>query len=178
MASVIALIGGRGSGKSTIGARLAESLGRPFVDLDERALALTGASTIRDVFARSGEAAWRQAEAQALAAVLDTPGVVLATGGGVPCVDPVRYVLRAARQEGRIHTIWLKCDGRELARRLTLDEGDRPSLTGDEVASEAVAMAAARADAYEAAADVVVDGGGSLEEVLEAVGLAVEAMDS
>ena len=62
-ASIVVLIGLRGAGKTTLGKALAVALSRDFEDLDELALASTSASTVTELFAREGEAAWRALEA-------------------------------------------------------------------------------------------------------------------
>jgi thiamine-phosphate diphosphorylase len=75
------LVGFMGSGKTTIGQKMADRLGVPFVDLDaeiERASGLT----VRALFEASGEAAFRQKEAVFLAGTESLPSGVIATGGG------------------------------------------------------------------------------------------------
>jgi shikimate kinase len=167
--SVILLIGARGSGKTAVGSVLATLLGRPLVDLDEAALALTGLERVSDVFEQAGEHAWRQAEAAALEDAIRTPRAIIATGGGVPCVDPPRVVLQRARGEGGVTTVWLRCTPEVLAARLAVDLGDRPSLTGGDPVQESVGVAESRASLYAAAADLEVDGDGSIAEVAEAI---------
>src|SRR4051812_8462078 len=78
------LVGMMGSGKSTVGKRLAARLDRPFVDLDERIETEAGRS-IGDIFERDGEPAFRALESRVLARVADGPDAVVATGGGAPC---------------------------------------------------------------------------------------------
>ncbi|MDP7029903.1 MAG: shikimate kinase [Phycisphaerales bacterium] len=164
----IALIGARGSGKSTVGSEAARTLGRPFVDLDAMALAITGADSVTAVFEQAGVHAWRQAEAAALEAVRAS-GAVIATGGGVPAVDPPRHVLEAARGSGEIETLWLRCSIETLQRRLRADPGDRPSLTGEDPVLEASAVAASRAEDYRRMADGVIDADGDVGSVVQAV---------
>ena len=68
-ATVVCLAGFMGSGKSTVGARLAQQLGWRFVDLDERIEHAAGV-TIPQFFERHGEPAFRQLEADQLRAAL------------------------------------------------------------------------------------------------------------
>lgn len=82
----VVLVGFMASGKTTLGARVAELLGRPFVDVDDRIEALAGAG-IDEVFARQGEARFREFESAALRQVLGGPPAVIATGGGAPMDD-------------------------------------------------------------------------------------------
>jgi shikimate kinase len=81
----IALVGPMGSGKTTVGQRLAAALGRPFVDLDAWIVAHAGLS-IPEIFAKQGEMAFRRLELEALVSVAQDDalcGCVCATGGGV-----------------------------------------------------------------------------------------------
>ncbi len=78
---VIVLVGLMGSGKSSVGRRLAARLGLSFTDADAEIEAAAGCS-IPDIFALHGEAAFREGERRVIARLLGTPGLVLATGGG------------------------------------------------------------------------------------------------
>ena len=69
-------------GKSSVGRALAVKLNRRFVDLDELIEKAAG-MRVRDIFSRKGEPYFRQLEKQTLAKVLQQPGQVIATGGGV-----------------------------------------------------------------------------------------------
>ncbi|MDP6479598.1 MAG: shikimate kinase [Phycisphaerales bacterium] len=158
--AAVVLIGARGSGKTTVGRVLADEIEVDFIDLDERALALSGEPSVRDVFEHRGESAWRQAEAAAFASALDGPPSVIATGGGMACIDPPRAVLRAAASKDTIEIIWLRCDGQTLKARLETDPGDRPSLTGQDPIEEAIEVAASRAQAYESIATHIIDATG------------------
>lgn len=83
----MALVGYMGSGKSTVGRMLSRGLGWRLVDLD-REVRRRESRSIPEIFARSGEAHFREVEHQALAdAVGGDPEVVISCGGGV-VVDP------------------------------------------------------------------------------------------
>ena len=76
----IVLIGMPGSGKSTIGKALAEKLGRYFIDTDDVITEKHG--VISDIFAKNGEAYFRDIETEAVKATAKNGGIVIATGGG------------------------------------------------------------------------------------------------
>ena len=83
----LTLIGFMGSGKSTVGKKLAERLGRPFVDTDVEVEKRLG-MPVREVFDTLGESAFREAEQDALSEALrPNAPIVLATGGGTPCAE-------------------------------------------------------------------------------------------
>ena len=77
----IYLTGFMGCGKTTVGRLLARRLGAPFVDLDDEVERRAG-MTVREIFERQGEPAFRQMEAEALRGTLALPDVVVAMGGG------------------------------------------------------------------------------------------------
>lgn len=80
-AANICLIGMPGAGKSTVGRRVAETLKRPFVDMDAEIVERIG-MPIPQFFAQKGEAAFRDLETEVLASFADRHGLVIATGGG------------------------------------------------------------------------------------------------
>jgi len=97
------LIGFMGSGKSAVGQALAGRLGWSFVDTDEQVEQRAGRS-IAEIFANSGESAFRELEWQVLCEVGERMRCVVATGGGL--------FLRAAarrRMGSRGRTVWLDC---------------------------------------------------------------------
>lgn len=118
MNNTIYLVGFMGSGKSTVGRRLAERLGLEFVDLDDDIEAAAG-RTIADIFAADGEAAFRDAEHAALRARVGG-GAVVALGGGAFTFARNRELMRGA---GR--SVWLDCPY-ELALRRVSGFGHRP----------------------------------------------------
>lgn len=81
MSGHIVLVGFMGAGKTTVGARLAEQLKRPFVDIDTLVEAREGLS-IREIFSKRGEDIFRTLEARTIADVIQGPAAVIATGGG------------------------------------------------------------------------------------------------
>src|SRR3989339_257231 len=97
----LVLIGYRGTGKTSVGARLAEVLQRPFVDLDQVLVSEAGRS-VADIVAQGGWAEFRRLEKQLVARYRNTRGLVLATGGGV-VLDPNNVA--ALRGNGIL--IWL-----------------------------------------------------------------------
>jgi shikimate kinase len=124
------LIGLPGSGKTTIGRRLAAYYGWEFRDLDADIVAQAG-QTIPEIFAAEGEARFREREAAALQALASQPGppLVVATGGGTPCFHNNLEILQ---QSG--FTLWLDVPMAELARRLARNRNTRPLLAATEPA--------------------------------------------
>jgi len=101
----LALTGFMGAGKSTLGAQVARRLRRDFVDLDREIEARTGI-TIAELFARDGEAAFRELEESVAASVLDAAEpAVIALGGGAVLSAETRERLR-----GRAFTVLLDVD--------------------------------------------------------------------
>lgn len=150
-------MGLRGSGKTTIGRLLAQRTGRPFVDLDDRALAHFAETTVTEVWRVHGEPAWRDAEALALRELLAGHEEIVALGGGTPMIDDARGQIEHHRRAGTATVVYLRCDALELSRRLAADTGDRPSLTGTDPVSEIRGVLDAREPTYHALADLEYD---------------------
>lgn len=115
------------SGKSSVGKRVAELAGRPFIDLDSRIEARFGAPITR-IFAEQGEAVFRAAEREELLAVLDAPGdapPVVAVGGG--CLVRRELRLRAIDQAV---VVSLQVSVDEVVERVG-EDASRPNLAGD-----------------------------------------------
>ena len=150
----IVLIGYRGSGKTAVGKLLAQKLGRAFVDTDELIVQRAGL-IIKDIFAREGEAGFRQREAAAIAAACANDNQVIAAGGGA--------VLRAenvAAMKSNGNVIWLEADAAILHARIVADaatSANRPNLTSAGGIEEVRTLLAKRSPLYEAAADARVD---------------------
>ena len=150
----LVLIGYRATGKTSVGARLAEVLHRPFVDLDQVLVREAGRS-VADIVAQGGWAEFRRLEKQLVARYRDARGQVLATGGGV-ILDPDN--VEALQKNGII--IWLIADPAAIQARLAQDQprdANRPSLTGGDTIREAAEVAEKRAPLYQAAAQISID---------------------
>jgi shikimate kinase len=117
----IVLVGMPGSGKSSIGRRLARHLGLEFIDADQEIEAAAGMS-IADIFAQHGEPYFRAGEARVIARLLDKGPQVVATGGGAFVNADTRALVRA-----RAVSVWLKADVDLLLRRVKR-KNDRPLL--------------------------------------------------
>jgi shikimate kinase len=140
-----------GVGKSTVGRRAAERLGWRFVDADAAIEARTG-STVREVFAQQGEAAFRGLEAQVLADLLDDDDPsVIAAGGGAVLLEDSRSHARA-----RAEVVWLRAKPETLLHRLTGRADTRPLLDRDPAAT-ILRLVVEREGAYAAAAHHVID---------------------
>jgi shikimate kinase len=119
--SLIALVGLPGSGKSTVGRQLARRLDLPFQDSDHVIEQRLGCS-IRDFFAREGEAAFRDVEEAVIGELTQGPAIVLATGGGTVLRPANRQRLREAGS-----VIYLRSTPEEVFRRVRHD-AKRPLL--------------------------------------------------
>lgn len=137
-----------GSGKTTVGRRVAKRLGRPFVDADEELERRSGRS-VRDWFENEGEDGFRDAEAALLVDLLaaEQP-TVIACGGGVV----VRPENRAVLEEHLV--VWLHGDPAFLASRVAQRE-HRP-LIDDDVAGTIHRLHAEREAWYREVADEIV----------------------
>ncbi len=151
---VVALIGLRGAGKSTIGARAAEKLGVPFVELDHEVEGAAGLS-LPELFEIHGEAYFRRLEREVLVRRLAEAragaGMVLATGGGL-VTDPESWRLLFERAL----TVWLRAEPEAHYQRV-IDQGDlRPMANRPAAMAELKALLTARSPLY-ARARVTVD---------------------
>jgi shikimate kinase len=124
---LIALIGPRGSGKTTVAQILAHRLGWDWVDADDR-LEKTAGRSIRSIFAEHGEAGFRAREAAILAELCGLSRHVIATGGGAVLLEENRVLLRNSTC-----VVWLSADVGTLCERLETDVTTaerRPALLG------------------------------------------------
>lgn len=120
----LVLAGFMGTGKSTIGALLAQRLAWPFIDTDVLIEQAAG-MPVRDIFATQGEAAFRLLETEACARAVSRPPCVISTGGGALLSDQNRHTLEA----GGVIVV-LSCEPSVLEWRLSASamRGERPLL--------------------------------------------------
>jgi shikimate kinase len=146
----ILLVGMMGSGKTTTGRLVAARLGWRYRDSDEDVEAETG-MTVPEIFASQGEVAFRQAEADVLAAACTdaSPSVVSVAGGAVLNPD-TRHRIAAC---GLV--VWLRARPQTLAARVG-DGAGRP-LLDDDPATTLVELNEVRAPLYAELADIVID---------------------
>ncbi len=145
----IVLIGMMGAGKTCIGRKLAERLGRPFIDADQEIADAAGCS-IPDIFARHGEAAFREGERRVIGRLLDEPVHILATGGGAFISEQTRAKIR-----DKAISVWLRADIDLLLRRVAR-RNNRPLLQQGEPRQVLEKLMAERYPVY-AEADIIVD---------------------
>ncbi|WP_424136971.1 3-dehydroquinate synthase [Roseomonas chloroacetimidivorans] len=154
----IVLVGLPGAGKSAIGRRLAARLNLPFLDADTEIENAAG-MPITEIFARYGEAQFRDGERRVIARIAAGPPVVLATGGGAYVDARTRQLLR---ESGAI-TLWLRADIPVLKRRIA-SRSTRPLFIGRDPEEVLLGLKAARYPFY-AEADVTLDCGDDTPEI-------------
>jgi shikimate kinase len=125
----IVLTGFMGSGKSTVGPLVAARLGWRFLDADDVIVAETG-MVISDIFARHGEATFREMERKTIARLAGEDGVVLALGGGAIEDAGTRELLLHAPGTILVHlevtldTTLARCSGTDGARPVLADRAN------------------------------------------------------
>jgi len=166
----IALIGLRGAGKSTLGAKLARALGAPFVELD-REIEREAGTSLSEIFLLYGQAGYRRYERRCLERVLEKNGrAVIATGGSIVS-EPGTYELLLSA----CFTVWLKAEPEEHMARVIAQGDTRPMAGNDQAMEDLRRILDGRAVLY-GQADVTVDTAGETpEQSLSALRKAVAA---
>ncbi len=164
----VVLVGPPGSGKSTVGAALAELLGLPLHDTDAAIEAAAG-RTISDIFVEDGEPAFRTLERAEVARALAEDAGVLALGGGAP-VDPLTEQLLVGQT-----VVFLDVGIADASKRVGFDQS-RPLLAVNPRASW-VRLMNERRPVYERVATFRVDTAGRTpgEVAAEVAGLLGES---
>ena len=147
----VVLVGLMGSGKTSIGRRLAARLGLPFRDADAE-IELAAGCTIPELFHRYGEKDFRDGERRVIRRVLAGDPLVLATGGGAFMDAETRAVVRAEAV-----SLWLRCPLPVLVRRVA-SRSNRPLLQDGDPADTLARLMHQRHPFY-AEADLVVECG-------------------
>lgn len=173
----VVLVGLMGSGKSSVGRRLAERTGRRFVDTD-RAIEDAHHQTVREMFDSVGEQEFRRRESVVLRHALDSPtSSVVAAGGGVVLSSENRNLLLAASAEGRAIVVWLDTEPEALVERVRRGS-HRPLLDADPRGTLESMFVQRREFYAEVATRVVNTTGRGVEEVLSDVADLVMAGES
>jgi shikimate kinase len=123
----VILVGYRGSGKTTIGKKLADRLWQKFIDTDAMIVATAG-KTIREIFESQGEEKFRDLETEAVRTACGLADHVIALGGGALLREENRTIIK----NSKLKRIYLRCDAQILLQRIASDPqtaANRPALT-------------------------------------------------
>jgi XRE family transcriptional regulator, aerobic/anaerobic benzoate catabolism transcriptional regulator len=158
----VALVGLRGAGKSTLGKKLSENLGIPFIELDREVEKEAGAK-LGEVFAMYGQDAFRRFERRALERVLNQhERAVIATGGSL-VTDPGTYQLLLER----CLCVWLKASPEEHMSRVIAQGDMRPFKGRSAALGEVKKLLEDREKLYARADATIETSGKSIRQSLE-----------
>jgi shikimate kinase len=162
----IVLVGMMGSGKSSIGKRLANRLNLPFVDADD-AIAEAAGMNITEIFEKFGEQSFRDGERRVISRLVNQPRQVIATGGGAFMNEGTRSLILS-----KTDAIWLDADIDVLVDRVGRRDG-RPLLKGKDPREVITNLAAVRNPVYALAPIHIKSGSGpheaTVNRILEAL---------
>ena len=139
------LIGLMGSGKSSLGSKIAGMLNLPLIDLDDYIVDKTGCS-IPEIFSKHGEAGFRAMETAALREVISKHAVI-ATGGGIVMSEENRVLLK-----NNPPVIWLKACPEFLVKRIDGDS-NRPLVAAGDTLNKLKELAEIRNPLYQECAN-------------------------
>jgi XRE family aerobic/anaerobic benzoate catabolism transcriptional regulator len=154
----IALIGLRGAGKSTLGARLAQELSVPFVEMDHEIEKESGLP-LSELFSLYGQAGYRRFEGRCLTRIVnDYPRAVLSVGGGIVSEANTYDFLLA-----HCFTVWIKASPAEHMQRVIAQGDMRPMAESHEAMEDLKRILAGREAQYGKADEAVDTSGQSVE---------------
>ncbi len=167
---IILLVGLMGSGKTSVGKRLAQKLKLPFVDGDQEVEKAAGLSLV-DLLKCFGEEEYRAGEARVMKRLLSGTPCVLASGGGSFVCEQTRQLAKE-----KAITVWLKADV-ELLYNRTTGRQHRPFLQGnDATLKEKIENYIKEEYPYYSQADIIVET--KEEQVTETVTRVFSALES
>ena len=164
----IILVGPMGSGKTTIGRRLSESLNLDFFDSDHEIIDITGVS-IDHIFDVEGEKGFRTRESDVLKKLCNMPNIVLATGGGAVILEENRELIKKASS-----VIYLLSSVDQILRR-TAQSKTRPILEKSNNRRKTITgILEARDSLYKEVASLIINTNGKklnevIDEIIEAL---------
>lgn len=162
--SIVALLGLRGAGKTTIGRRLAKRLRVPFVELDKR-IEKAADLSLSELFSLHGEDYYRRLERETLQAVLaEGRPMVLATGGGIVTSPETYALLRRSTT-----TIWLRAGPEDHWNRVVRQGDKRPMADHPQAMADLRMLLAEREPLYAMAEHTIVTSGLTVESVAAAI---------
>lgn len=161
--TTIFLIGYMGAGKSSVGKKLAQLLHYRFVDLDEL-IKKKSKKSIPEIFELEGEEVFRKVEQEVLHSLKDESKIVVATGGGCPAFENNMEWMNAYGK-----TVYLNCSIGVLFHRIAPKKKERPLIAhlDDVDIMDFMVMTLNERNEYYEKANFVVDGDGSVEEVIK-----------
>jgi XRE family transcriptional regulator, aerobic/anaerobic benzoate catabolism transcriptional regulator len=165
---VIALLGLRGAGKTTIGRQLARRLHVRFVELDRR-IEKAADMSLAELFSLYGEDRYRRLERDTLGEVLaENRSVVLATGGGI-VASPETYSLLKKQAT----TVWLRATPEDHWNRVVRQGDRRPMADHPQAMADLRALLAAREPLYAAADHTLDTSGRTVDDIVDELSAAV-----
>jgi len=158
---IVALLGLRGAGKTTIGKRLARKLHVPFVELDRR-IEQAAQLSLNELFSLYGEAYYRRLERETLTSILaEHRPIVLATGGGIVTSPPTYALL-----EESATLIWLRASPEDHWNRVVRQGDRRPMANHPQAMADLRRLLAERAPLYAAAHHTLDTTGRPIDDVV------------
>lgn len=167
---IVALLGLRGAGKTTVGRRLARRMRATFVELDRR-IEQAADLSLSELFSLHGEDYYRRLEREVLTEVLaERGGMVIATGGGIVTSRETYALLRRSAV-----TVWLRAKPEDHWNRVVRQGDRRPMANHPQAMAELRARLAARDPLYALADHTVETSGIPVSRTVEAVAALVAA---
>jgi XRE family aerobic/anaerobic benzoate catabolism transcriptional regulator len=165
---IVALLGLRGAGKTTIGRQLARRLHVRYVELD-RQIEKAADMSLAELFSMYGEEHYRRLERETLARVLaERRAMVLATGGGI-VASPETYAMLKANAV----TVWLRASPEDHWNRVVRQGDRRPMADHPQAMADLRALLAAREPLYASANHTLDTSGRSIDDIVDELSAAV-----